>query len=226
MCAGARRRRGAINEVSLLAPRLSGVQSCASASMARCGWPSSSPTACWWRRRPDRPRYNLSASGPIVPIGRTADGADADLRVPPAALARRAALGPGARAPLKFLEAEKRPVAAVADHFEIQRRRAGRYRDRPRNLIDAAARPRTKPLEERILREQFGVTRGRCDAGRVKRGPSDHGRKSVRIIAEDLLSQGRFPLTRTQAEVEEADGARRTLICDLSSRRGGCGAAL
>jgi nudix-type nucleoside diphosphatase (YffH/AdpP family) len=39
--------------------------------------------------------------------------------------------------------------------------------------------------------------------------------KSVRIIAEDLLSEGRFPLTRTQADVEEDDGARRTLIYEI-----------
>ena len=35
--------------------------------------------------------YNLSASGPIVPLRIAADGADADLRLPAAPLARRAA---------------------------------------------------------------------------------------------------------------------------------------
>jgi len=39
--------------------------------------------------------------------------------------------------------------------------------------------------------------------------------KSVRIIAEELLSDGRFPLTRTRAEVEEADGERHTLDYEI-----------
>ncbi len=39
--------------------------------------------------------------------------------------------------------------------------------------------------------------------------------KSARITAEELLSDGRFPLTRTHAEVEEADGGARTLNYEI-----------
>jgi GDP-mannose pyrophosphatase NudK len=35
--------------------------------------------------------------------------------------------------------------------------------------------------------------------------------KSVRVIAQETLANGRFRLTRTRAEVEENDGARRVL---------------
>jgi GDP-mannose pyrophosphatase NudK len=35
--------------------------------------------------------------------------------------------------------------------------------------------------------------------------------KSARIVGETLLARGRFDLTRTRIEVEESDGARRTL---------------
>ena len=39
--------------------------------------------------------------------------------------------------------------------------------------------------------------------------------KSVRITDEKLLSDGRFPLTRTRVEVEEADGERHTLNYEI-----------
>ena len=35
--------------------------------------------------------------------------------------------------------------------------------------------------------------------------------KSVRVIAQETLADGRFRLTRTRAEIEEDDGARRVL---------------
>ena len=35
--------------------------------------------------------------------------------------------------------------------------------------------------------------------------------KSVRVIAQETLADGRFRLTRTRAEIEEADGVRRVL---------------
>jgi nudix-type nucleoside diphosphatase (YffH/AdpP family) len=39
--------------------------------------------------------------------------------------------------------------------------------------------------------------------------------KGVRIIAEETLANRRFPLTVTQAEVEEVDGARRMLTHEI-----------
>jgi NAD+ kinase len=98
--------------------------------------------------------YNLSANGPILPL-------DSPLMaVTPISAFRprrwRGALLPDkARVTFEVLEANKRPVAAVADHFEI------------RNVakVDIAMDHETgcmllhdpgHSLEERILREQFG----------------------------------------------------------------------
>ena len=39
--------------------------------------------------------------------------------------------------------------------------------------------------------------------------------KSVRVIAQETLADGRFRLIRTRAEVEEADGARRVLDYEI-----------
>ena len=51
--------------------------------------------------------------------------------------------------------------------------------------------------------------------------------KSVRVIAERTLANERFRLTRTRAEIEEADGARRVARSrDLPSRPRRGGAAL
>jgi NAD+ kinase len=98
--------------------------------------------------------YNLSASGPILPL-------DAPLMaLTPISAFRprrwRGALLPDkAQVTIEVLEADKRPVSAVADHFEI------------RNVarVDIAMDHATgcvllhdpgHSLEERILREQFG----------------------------------------------------------------------
>jgi NAD+ kinase len=97
--------------------------------------------------------YNLSAQGPIIPI-------NADLlALTPISPFRprrwRGALLPSsARVMIEVLEAEKRPVAAVADHDEV--RNAGvvaTSMDRGiamRLLFDPG-----HSLDERILREQF-----------------------------------------------------------------------
>jgi NAD+ kinase len=99
--------------------------------------------------------YNLSANGPILPL-------DAPLMaLTPISAFRprrwRGALLPDkARVTIDVLEADKRPVSAVADHFEI------------RNVakVDIAMDHATgcvilhdpgHSLEERILREQFGA---------------------------------------------------------------------
>jgi NAD+ kinase len=98
--------------------------------------------------------YNLSANGPILPL-------DSPLMaLTPISVFRprrwRGALLPDkARVSFEVLEAEKRPVSAVADHYEI------------RNVarVDIAMDHETgcvllhdpgHSLEERILREQFG----------------------------------------------------------------------
>ena len=98
--------------------------------------------------------YNLSAQGPIIPIGSPL------LALTPLNAFRprrwRGALLPNlAKISIRVHEAEKRPVAAVADHFEV------------RNVIEveiAEDRSLSLPLlfdpghslDERILREQFG----------------------------------------------------------------------
>jgi NAD+ kinase len=97
--------------------------------------------------------YNLSASGPILPIN-----AELLALTPISAFRPRrwhgALLPQTARVRFEVLEAEKRPVSAVADHTEF------------RNVIEVEVRSdqtisinmlfdEGHSLEERILREQF-----------------------------------------------------------------------
>ncbi|HEY4774116.1 MAG TPA: NAD kinase [Xanthobacteraceae bacterium] len=98
--------------------------------------------------------YNLSAMGPIIPIGAPL------LALTPISPFRprrwRGALLPdSARVTIEVLEAGKRPVAAVADHDEVRSVRAVDIRmDRSIDmhmLFDPG-----HELDERILREQFG----------------------------------------------------------------------
>jgi len=98
--------------------------------------------------------YNLSANGPILPL-------DAPLMaLTPLSPFRprgwRGALLPdSARVVIDVLEADKRPVAAVADHFEIRRvTRVAVAMDRATSLI--LLHDPGHSLDERILREQFG----------------------------------------------------------------------
>ena len=98
--------------------------------------------------------YNLSAQGPIIPIGAPL------LALTPISPFRprrwRGALLPDrARVTIEVLEAGKRPVAAVADHNEVRSVRS----------VDIALDHETAmhmlfdpghSLDERILREQFG----------------------------------------------------------------------
>jgi NAD+ kinase len=99
--------------------------------------------------------YNLSASGPIVPIGVRLMALTPISAFRPRRW-RGALLSDRARVTIEVLEAEKRPVAAVADHFEI--------RDVVRVDIETDHATQLtllhdpgQPLEERILREQFGA---------------------------------------------------------------------
>ena len=98
--------------------------------------------------------YNLSANGPILPL-------DAPLMaLTPLSPFRprrwRGALLPdAARVTIEVLEADKRPVAAAADHFEIRRvTRVSVVMDRATSLI--LLHDPGHSLDERILREQFG----------------------------------------------------------------------
>ena len=97
--------------------------------------------------------YNLSANGPILPLG-----------VPLMALTplspfrprrwRGALLPDAARVTIEVLEADKRPVAAAADHFEIRRvTHVAVAMDRTRSLI--LLHDPGHSLDERILLEQF-----------------------------------------------------------------------
>ena len=98
--------------------------------------------------------YNLSANGPIVPLGAPL------MALTPLSPFRprrwRGALLPdAARVTLEVLEADKRPVAAAADHFEIRRVvRVDIVMDKATSLI--LLHDPGHSLDERILREQFG----------------------------------------------------------------------
>jgi NAD+ kinase len=97
--------------------------------------------------------YNLSANGPILPLG-----------VPLMALTplspfrprrwRGALLRDSARVSIEVMEADKRPVAAAADHFEIRRVvEVDVAMDKATALI--LLHDPGHSLDERILREQF-----------------------------------------------------------------------
>ena len=97
--------------------------------------------------------YNLSANGPILPLGAPL------MALTPLSPFRprrwRGALLPdAARVVIEILEADMRPVAAAADHFQIRRvDRVAVAMDRATSLI--LLHDRGHSLDERILREQF-----------------------------------------------------------------------
>ena len=99
--------------------------------------------------------YNLSVNGPIVPLGATL------MALTPISAFRprrwRGALLPdNAYVTIEVLEADKRPVAATADHFEIRRvERVEVKTDHATSLV--LLHDPGHSLDERILREQFGV---------------------------------------------------------------------
>ena len=97
--------------------------------------------------------YNLSAFGPIVPIGAQL------MALTPISPFRprrwRGALLPGRSViELQVLEPEKRPVAAVADSFEVRHVARVVVRQSPKHHCTLMFDPEHN-LEERILREQF-----------------------------------------------------------------------
>jgi NAD+ kinase len=99
--------------------------------------------------------YNLSAGGPIIPVGA------ALLALTPISPFRprrfRGALLPDtATVAIEVLDADRRPVAAVADHYEVRFvQRVDVHMEHKiamRMLFDPGHN-----LDERIVREQFGV---------------------------------------------------------------------
>ncbi|MGB9370280.1 MAG: NAD kinase [Xanthobacteraceae bacterium] len=98
--------------------------------------------------------YNLSAQGPIIPINAPL------LALTPISPFRprrwRGALLPDrAKVVIEVLEAEKRPVAAVADHDEVRDVRSVEIGMDHKISIPMLFDP-GHSLDERILREQFG----------------------------------------------------------------------
>ncbi len=99
--------------------------------------------------------YNLSANGPILPLNAPL------LALTPISPFRPrrwngALLPDHAAVRIEVLEAEKRPVAAVADHTEIKSVRSVDVSlDRSTDII--ILHDPGHSLDERILREQFGV---------------------------------------------------------------------
>jgi len=99
--------------------------------------------------------YNLSANGPILPLNApllalTPISAFRPRRWRGALLPERAAVT------ISVLEADKRPVSAVADHVEIRSvARVDVAMDRRIDLV--MLHDPGHSLDERILREQFGV---------------------------------------------------------------------
>ena len=99
--------------------------------------------------------YNLSAQGPIIPIGAPL------LALTPISPFRPrrwhgALLPDTAVVTVEVLEADKRPVAAVADHIEVRSVRTVDIR-MDRNCALRMLFDPDHNLDERILREQFGV---------------------------------------------------------------------
>ena len=97
--------------------------------------------------------YNLSAHGPILPLGSHL------LALTPISAFRprrwRGAILPGgASAHFEILEADKRPVSATADHRVVHGVAAVRVREATDKLVTMLF-DREHNLEERILREQF-----------------------------------------------------------------------
>jgi NAD+ kinase len=98
--------------------------------------------------------YNLSAQGPIIPIGAPLLALTAISPFRPRRW-RGALLPDRARVTIEVLEADKRPVAAVADHDEVRSVRSveiGMDHAVAMNMLFDPGHS----LDERILSEQFG----------------------------------------------------------------------
>jgi NAD+ kinase len=99
--------------------------------------------------------YNLSADGPILPLG-----CDVIALTPISAFRPRrwrgALLPKASVVEFRILEAAKRPVSAVADQFEVRDVAHIRVETDPRLAFDLLFDPGAT-LDERIALEQFGV---------------------------------------------------------------------
>ena len=98
--------------------------------------------------------YNLSAQGPIIPINAPL------LALTPISPFRPrrwhgALLPDAARVTVEVQEAEKRPCAAVADHYEVRSVKSVDIRMDHSISMHMLFDP-NHSLDERILREQFG----------------------------------------------------------------------
>ncbi len=97
--------------------------------------------------------YNLSAHGPIVPLG-----ADILALTPISAFRPRrwrgALLPASAQVEFDILESAKRPVSAVADALEVRDVAAVRVQEDRGTVLTLLFDP-DRPLDERILKEQF-----------------------------------------------------------------------
>jgi NAD+ kinase len=97
--------------------------------------------------------YNLSANGPILPLDAPLMALTALAPFRPRRW-RGALLPDAAQVVIEVLEADKRPVAAAADHYEIRRvTRVEVSMDRATSLV--LLHDPGHSLDERILREQF-----------------------------------------------------------------------
>ncbi|MFN3536036.1 MAG: NAD kinase, partial [Brevundimonas sp.] len=97
--------------------------------------------------------YNLSAHGPIIPLNSRI------LALTPISAFRprrwRGALLPhDSEVCFEILEADKRPVSAVADNFEVRRVRKVEVRER-RDITLSMLFDADRSFEERVLAEQF-----------------------------------------------------------------------
>ena len=97
--------------------------------------------------------YNLSAHGPILPIGSPL------LALTPISAFRprrwRGAILPhNAKVTLTIMDAEKRPVAAVADHLEVRNVRSVEIAEDTRQSVRMLFDP-GHSLAERVINEQF-----------------------------------------------------------------------
>ena len=98
--------------------------------------------------------YNLSAQGPIIPINASLLALTAISPFRPRRW-RGALLPDRAQVTIDVMEAEKRPVAAVADHDEVRSVRSVDVGMDHNISINMLFDPGHN-LDERILREQFG----------------------------------------------------------------------
>jgi NAD+ kinase len=97
--------------------------------------------------------YNLSAHGPILPLGSNLVALTPISAFRPRRW-RGALLESSVKVTFEILEAEKRPVSAVADYTEIRDVRTVEVSEHPTQRLTLLFDPEHN-LEERIVREQF-----------------------------------------------------------------------